>query len=331
MDLLFGAVNYAFQMYELGDTIGGAVADGAIDGGEGVSILTSTFHAATAAKTLNNRLGGATTTSNAVSATTPTFSTVEWTASSLRERVGMAKVPDSGLAKCDAMSFFSVGDIVKAKSDLTWSSGKKVTEATLGTLKSLEGNGLWVVEWWQGIGELHANQTTLQKCKPSEYFVASDIIKAKFDLSWSSLGKRVAKGTLGTLKSKDGELWLVRWCDGTGELKASKEQFEKCEPMQYFLTSDIVKAKYDLSWPSGVRVAQGTLGTLKSFESNNVWVVNWSNTIGELNTNQSSLQKCLPSDYWQKGDMLVTTRDFTFDNGEITVPKGTLCRYQKNA
>lgn len=329
MDFI-AAVAYGFQMFELGDTIEGAVADGAIDGGEGVAILTSTVQAARAAQNLNNALSTRPT-SNTISTTTATFSNVEWCQSSLRDSVGMAKLPDSGLTKCDAMSFFSNGDIVKAKDDLSWSSGKRVGRGTLGTLKSLESNGLWVVEWWQGIGELHAHQTRLQKCEPSEYIVASDIVKANSDLSWSSLGKRVAKGTLGTLKSKDDDLWLVRWWDGTGELYARKQQFQKCEPMEYFLTSDAVKAKHDLSTPSGKRVAKGTVGTLKSLESDSMWVVDWGKSIGELHTSQTSLQKCLPSEYWQKGDILVTTCDFTFENGEKSVPKGTLCRYQEPA
>jgi hypothetical protein len=323
MDLFINALSYGLQMFEVGEAIGNAAADGEIDLSEGVSMLPAAIQAAVAGQTLNSSLDAASHASEAK------FSTVEWCSSSLNGTIGKARLPDDGLEKCNPQDFLVPTDIVKANADLHSLSMKKVAKGTLGTLKSNEGGGMWVVEWVD-IGELHTSQTSFKKCTASEYILISDVVKANCDLTWSSLGKSVAKGTIGTLKSTEGNLWLVLWSEGIGELYASKDQFTKCNLQDFLIPTDIVKANTDLYLSSVKKVAKGTLGTLTSNEGAGMWVVEWGD-IGKLHTNQTSFKKCKPSEYWQKGDILETTHDFTFNNDSITVLRGTLCQYMEAA
>jgi hypothetical protein len=318
MDLILGLAQLAIESGNLGQTVTEALADGALGGSEVLDIATSAFATGSAYNDVR-QLGRA----NTPPVQTST-SQVTWCNERLQETIGLATVPDSNLVKCNPSEFLTAGDVVKANSDLTWKSGKAAPAGTLGTLKELnEDKTLWLVNWWNGIGDLYVSIGHLKKCDPSEFMIAGDVVKANSDLTWES-GESAAAGTLGILKALEDGIWLVSWLNGIGEQRASTNLLAKCDASEFLSVGDVVKANSDLTWKSGESAARGTHGILKAVDDG-IWLVSWLNGIGEQRASQDLLTKCTPSEYWFPGDMLKTTCDLFWNGGSTKVPKGSLC------
>mmetsp|Transcript_9858 Transcript_9858/g.14427 ORF Transcript_9858/g.14427 Transcript_9858/m.14427 type:complete len:378 (-) Transcript_9858:295-1428(-) len=169
------------------------------------------------------------------------------------------------IKKCKPSEFFRVGDRVQAKHDMTTTQGVRISKGTFGKLKERRASDRkWLVDW-VSVGNIHTKKKNIEKCTESEYIVVGDIVKATSRLKWKS-GETVEKGTLGKLKQKmENGNWLVKWYDKknkVGEKKATKKDFSKCKPSEYFAKDDIMALVHDLTFENGkIRVPKGTLCT----------------------------------------------------------------------
>mmetsp|Transcript_1875 Transcript_1875/g.2425 ORF Transcript_1875/g.2425 Transcript_1875/m.2425 type:complete len:375 (+) Transcript_1875:59-1183(+) len=252
--------------------------------------------------------------------------------SDLKKKLGDAsRIPKESIRKCRSSEFLQVGDVIRAKEDLTWDSGTRINKGTLGEIKERDDSNkddLWLIHWWDDNGaKKYAYSHHIKKCKPSEFFMVGDWVKAKHDLT-STQGVYISKGTLGKLKdlrSSDGH-WLVKW-NSAGNMHTAQSDIKKCAQSEFISVGDIVKATYQLKWQSGVTVEKGSLGKLKQMMEDDTWLVEWYGNVGEKQTTEDGFSKCEPSEYFVKDDVMALVHDLTFDNGKIRVPKGTLCTY----
>jgi len=257
---------------------------------------------------------------------------VQFCDSDLKNKLGdSTRIPKESIRKCRSSEFLQVGDVIRAKEDLTWDSGTRINKGTLGEIKERDDSNkddLWLIHWWDDNGaKKSAYSHHIKKCKPSEFFMVGDWVKAKHDLT-STQGVRISKGTLGKLKelrSSDGH-WLVKW-NSAGNIHTAQSNIKKCAQSEFISVGDIVKATYQLKWQSGVTVEKGSLGKLKQMMEDDTWLVEWYGNVGEKQTTEDGFSKCEPSEYFVKDDVMALVHDLTFDNGKIRVPKGTLCTY----
>ena len=178
---------------------------------------------------------------------------IQWMVEGIGE---MSGTPSIYLKKCDQSKFFKVGDVVQALYDLRYGAEKSlVPKGSHGTLKELEVGGSWTVDWWNGTTDVSTKQEYIMICDQSKFFKVGDVIKAKFDLTWSS-GEVVSAGTLGTLKVWDmnSSHWDVKWWNDAGELSVTQAQIQKCHYTEYWLPDDVFKTTCDIHY--------GTLGTV---------------------------------------------------------------------
>jgi hypothetical protein len=103
------------------------------------------------------------------------------------------------LLKCDQRRFYKLGEVVKAKVDLKWSTGELVSAGTFGTLmtRDLKSN-TWGVHWWDGkgisSGELLVYHAHLLKCQYTEYWLPDDVFKTNRAFNFGERGT-VPKGS----------------------------------------------------------------------------------------------------------------------------------------
>ena len=99
----------------------------------------------------------------------------------------------------------------------------------------------------------------------------------------------------------------------------------KCDQEKFYKVGDVVKAQFDLTWPTGEAVSVGTFGTLILWDMiDNTWDVNWWNGAGELNVKQALIQKCHYTEYWLPEDVFMTSCNLDFgERGKV--PKHSLC------
>merc|ERR1712008_24770 len=134
------------------------------------------------------------------------------------------------------------------------------------------------VDWWGcQLGKTPVKKIHVLKCKETEYFVMDDVVKAACDLTYSSvagddLGNVVKQGSLGRITTAPtGDVFEVDWwVRQLGKTTVKHFQVRKCKETEYFVTKDVVKAAFDLTYSSvagdaaGQVVKQGSLGVLVS-------------------------------------------------------------------
>jgi hypothetical protein len=256
---------------------------------------------------------------------------VTWTDKSFNESIGVSNVPEKYLIKCHPSELFLMEDVVQATCDLTYGSGEKIPSKTYGILKGYDKKGYLIVHWLvDGMGELPGTpHAYLKKCDQSKFFKVGDVVQALFDLRYGGNDHMfVPKGTNGTLKELEdsGTAWTVDWWNGITEVSTKQEYMRKCDQSKFLKVGEVVKARFDLTWPTGEAVPAGTFGTLTlgDMESNN-WDVKWWNDVGELGVSHVQIQKCHHTEYSLPDDLYRTSCDLKF--GTLgSVPKGSLCK-----
>ena len=88
------------------------------------------------------------------------------------------------------------------------------------------------------------------KCKPGEFWVVGDVVKASYDLQYET--GCVKKGVLGKIM-KNTDPYEVDWTPhAVGKAAFLNYQVIKCEPHEFLVVGDVVKASYDLQYEAGV-------------------------------------------------------------------------------
>ena len=160
-----------------------------------------------------------------------------------------------------------------------------------------------------------------------------DVICAVYDLTYGTDQWFVPIGSNGTLKElKNNGSLTVDWRNGITDVSTKQEYFCKCGQRLFYKVSEVVKARFDLTWPSGEVVPIGTCGILTAWDmQSNNWGVRWWNDAGEMCVSHVQIQK-----YHHPGDTYKTSCDLTFGINlvpsrkvhsvhESTIPKGSCC------
>ena len=332
MDLLFSILGAISQGSDLVEAVqvGGASA-----------ILVEGIGAAVAANEvrkgytkLQNSKSSSSSSTSTTSTTMSTQSTnycketVQWSDTGLDSKIGLSSVLEKHLIKCHTSELFLMDDVVQSICDITYGSGQTISTGAYGILKGYDQQGSMIIHWLVGgIGELTGTPNTcIQKCDQQKFFKVGDVVQALYDLRYGEDKSLVHKGSNGTLKElEDGSSWTVDWWNGITDVLTKQEYFYKCDQSKFFKVGEVVKARFNLTWPSGEVVSAGTFGTLTAWDMNsNHWDVQWWNDDGELGVTQAQIQKCHYTEYWLPDDVFKTSCKLNFRKLG-SVPKGSLC------
>ena len=285
----------------------------------------TTLNASSSSLTTNSTHSSSSNVTAASNSTTK--ATVKWVDASLASKIGEAIIEEKYLIKLHQSQVLLVEDVVEAICELTYGSGVKISTGTHGILKGVDDLGYLIIHWLvDGIGELSGTPSNyLKKCNQQNFFKFGDVVQAAYDLRYTEQSL-VPKQTCGTLKQlENGGSWIVDWWNGITHVSTKQEYMVKCDQERFYKVGDVVKAQFDLTWPTGEAVSVGTFGTLILWDMiDNTWDVNWWNGAGELNVKQALLQKCHYTEYWLPEDVFMTSCNLDFgERGKV--PKHSLC------
>jgi hypothetical protein len=285
----------------------------------------TTLNASSSSLTTNSTHSSSSNVTAASNSTTK--ATVKWVDASLASKIGVSIIEEKYLIKLHQSQVLLVEDVVEAICELTYGSGVKISTGTHGILKGVDDLGYLIIHWLvDGIGELSGTPSNyLKKCNQQNFFKVGDVVQAAYDLRYTEQSL-VPKQTCGTLKQlENGGSWIVDWWNGIAHVSTKQEYMVKCDQEKFYKVGDVVKAQFDLTWPTGEGVSAGTFGTLILWDmKDNTWDVNWWNGAGELNATQALLKKCHYTEYWLPEDVFMTSCNFDFgERGKV--PKHSLC------
>lgn len=346
MDVFFGILGAIAEASDLVEAIQeGEALTSLVEGAEAVVAINdvrkayknrreSTSSTTTASTTSSTQSSSTTGSNTATTVSTTATASVIWSDTNLESKIGLSSVPEKHLVKCHSSELFLTDDVVQATHDLTYGSGERISTGSFGILKGYDDQGYMIIHWLVNeIGELSGTPSIyLKKCDQSKFFKVGDVVRAVYDLNYGTDNGFVPKGSNGTLKElEDGGSWTVNWWNGIIEVSTKQEYILKCDQSKFFKVDEVIKAKVNLTWPSGEAVSAGTFGTLIAWDmNNNTWEVKWWNENGTsgdelLVVSHTHLQKCHSTEYWLPDDVFKTTCNLTF--GKLgTVPKGSLCK-----
>ena len=195
----------------------------------------------------------------------------------------------------------------------------------------------WLVD---GIGELPGTPIVyMKKCDQRIFLKVGDVERAVYDLTYGTGQLFVPIGSNGTLKElKNDGSWTVDWWNGIADVSTKQEYFCKCDQRLFYKVGEVVKARFDLTWPSGEAVPIVTFGTLTAWDmQRNNWDVQWWNDAGEMCVSHVQIQKYHHTEYWVPGDTYKKSCDLTVGINlvpsrnvhsvhESTIPKGSCCK-----
>ena len=312
--------------------------------GEGLDVVVAVNDIRKSYKKMRKSLSSSTSTSSTMSssmssstqsidysASTAT-ATVIWTDPSLESKIGLSNVPEKHLIKCHSSELFLMDDVVQATHDLTYGSGQTISTGSYGILKGYDKHGSMIIHWLiNDIGELPGTPSIyLKKCDQSKFFKVGDVVQALYDLNYGTEKDFVPQGSNGTLKEvEDAGSWTVDWWNGVMDVSTQQEYLLKGDQSKFYKVGEVIKAKVDLTWPTGEAISTGTYGTLIAWDMKDTWEVNWwkenGTSSGQLIVSQEHFQECHYTEYMLPDDVYKTNCALTFGDQGI-VPKGSLCK-----